>query len=423
LPLSRAFHPFRTVLLIGLGALLTWLVISRSLVAFLATGAPEAALWLSPRDPEALLTLAERRLGLAGPLDASRSHLADAATRDEIRALAETALVGDPLNARALRVLGQVALAAGDRPRAMAYLEKAARHSIHESAVLSWLMRAHYERMEYAAALYYADALLRTRNEAVADVLPLLGRMAETPDAVDALTSLLASNPPWRPGFLRVLPRVVSDARTPLKVLLPLRQTPTPPSLADIREYVGLLVQHRFYEIASYTWLQFLPPEQLSGAGFLFNGGFEHTPSGLPFDWQIHGGTGFTASIVSVPDAPGQRALHVEMGPGRVEFGGVTQVLLLGPGSYRLSAKHRGELAGPRGLVWRLSCLGGASIGQTAMVLGATPQWKELELAFTVPETECRAQQLALALDARMPSEQLVSGSVWYDELQVSRAR
>jgi hypothetical protein len=56
------------------------------------------------------------------------------------------------------------------------------------------------------------------------------------------------------------------------------------------------------------------------------------------------------------------------------------------------------------------------------MVLGTTAQWKEMELAFTVPETECRAQQLGLALDARMPSEQLVSGSVWYDDLQIARA-
>jgi len=96
-------------------------------------------------------------------------------------------------------------------------------------------------------------------------------------------------------------------------------------------------------------------------------------------------------------------------------------VLLLGPGAYRLSARHRGELAGPRGLVWRVACLNGPSIGQGPMALGAAPQWTETGFAFTVPEADCRAQQLRLVLDARMPSEQLVSGSVWYDELRIAR--
>ena len=421
MPLPRAVSLFRIVVLTGVGVLLAWLVGSRSLVAFLAASAPEAALWLAPNDPEALLSLAERRLGTPGPLDASAAQLADPATRERVRGWAETALVGDPLNARALRILGQVALAAGDKARATVYLETAARHSIHESAALSWLMRTHYERKDYASALYYADALLRTRNQAMADVLPLMGRMAETADAVDELTKLLASNPPWRPAFLRVLPRAVADAQTPLKLLLPLRQTATPPALADIRDYIELLVHHRFYELASYTWLQFLPPEQLGGAGFLFNGSFEHAPSGVPFDWQIGGGTGVTASIAARPDGEGARALFVELGPGRVDFGGVAQVLLLGPGAYRLSARHRGELAAPRGLVWRVACLNGPSIGQGPMALGAAPQWTETGFAFTVPEADCRAQQLRLVLDARMPSEQLVSGSVWYDELRIAR--
>jgi hypothetical protein len=55
------------------------------------------------------------------------------------------------------------------------------------------------------------------------------------------------------------------------------------------------------------------------------------------------------------------------------------------------------------------------------MTVGVARPWRTVEVSFTVPGPECRAQQLRLSLDARMASEQLVSGSVWYDELQIDR--
>jgi hypothetical protein len=55
------------------------------------------------------------------------------------------------------------------------------------------------------------------------------------------------------------------------------------------------------------------------------------------------------------------------------------------------------------------------------MMVGATAPWKDFEFSFTVPAAECRAQHLRLELDARMPSEQLVSGSLWYDDLAIER--
>jgi hypothetical protein len=301
-------------------------------------------------------------------------------------------------------------------------MEAAARRSVQDSWAAHWLLKDAYDRKDYAAALRHADVLLRTRTQALQHVLPVLGRMAETPEAVDGLEKLLAANPPWRRAFFSALPRAVTDARTPLRLLLAVRRTPDAPTLADIRDYVRLLMQHRLYDLAYYAWLQFLPAAQLAGAGALFNGSFETVPSGLPFDWSLGGGKGATAEIAERPDRPGRRALLIALGPGRVELSGAEQTLMLAPGAYRLQAVYRGELAGPRGLVWRIACIdGGAPLGQSPMMLGAAPSWTAIEVAFTVPEKGCRAQRLRLSLDARMPSEQLVSGSVWIDEVQISR--
>jgi tetratricopeptide (TPR) repeat protein len=427
--LSTRRQPLRTIAL-GVVALgLVWLVLSTSLVAFLAAVAPQGALWLQPSDPEALTSLVERRLQPAAADDASQragapgeSPESAGPTHEDVRTWAEAALANDPLNARALRNLGRLAHSAGDEARERTFMQAAARRSIHEAWALDRLLRDSYERKDYDAALDYADALLRTNSRVMPRVLPVLGRIAEDPKANDRLDALLARNPPWRAAFLSALPRAVSDARTPLRVLLALREAPSPPTLADIRDYVNVLAEHKLYELAYYTWLQFLPSEQLRVAGYLFNGSFEFPPSGLPFDWVMRGGTGATVDIVRRPDQTGERALLIELGPGRVELGGVDQTLLLPPGRYRFNAKYGGEVVGPRGLVWRVTCAGqGAPIGQSAMMVGLARPWKTVEVSFTVPGPDCRAQQLRLSLDARMPSEQLVSGSVWYDELQIDR--
>jgi hypothetical protein len=57
------------------------------------------------------------------------------------------------------------------------------------------------------------------------------------------------------------------------------------------------------------------------------------------------------------------------------------------------------------------------------MFVGSAPSWTDFDFSFTVPEENCRAQEVRLMLAARSASEQLVSGTVWYDELRFSRAK
>ena len=165
----------------------------------------------------------------------------------------------------------------------------------------------------------------------------------------------------------------------------------------------------------------FIGPEQLRSIGCCSTAA-SRLPVGLPFDWLMKGGAGVTIDILDRPDQEGQHALFIEFSQGRVEFHGVGQLIMLGPGTYRFKGKYKGELVGRRGLIWRVSCAGGgAPLGESPMAAGPAPSWRDVEFTFTVPNANCRAQQLRLDLDARMASEQLVSGSVWQDDLRIQR--
>ena len=221
-----------------------------------------------------------------------------------------------------------------------------------------------------------------------------------------------------------MLPNSISNTNTPLDLLLSLKGSQAPATTAEIRSYLNFLIKRKFYQIAYYTWLQFLPPEQLSKAGFLFNGGFETSPGGLPFDWTIRQGSGVSIDIAAHPDEEAGRALFIEFGHGRVEFHDVTQMIMLAPGSYRLQGQYKGQIIGRRGLIWRIRCVGGKRQlrGEGPMFVGVARKWKNFEAPFTVPNKNCRAQQVKLQFDTRSASEQLVTGTAWYDNLAISRA-
>ena len=219
------------------------------------------------------------------------------------------------------------------------------------------------------------------------------------------------------------MPKSISNANTPLDLLLSLKNSDAPATTREIHGYLNFLIGKKFYEIAYYTWLQFLSPEELGKAGFLYNGGFETKPGGLPFDWTIKQGSGVTLDIAARPGEDDGHALFIEFGHGRVQFRDVTQMTMLAPGNYRLQGQLKGQIISRRGLIWRVKCVDGKRtlLGESPMFVGVARKWEAFEISFSVPAKNCRAQKLSLHFDARSSSEQLVTGTAWYDDLKISR--
>ena len=407
------------------GLALFWLVISHSFVAFLSTVSPEIALRISANDSQSLLRLAASELNVT---DEDKNKTGDsprlAPSRIiELREKVETALINDPLSARAYRILGQIAEIEGSVQKAENFMYRAARRSLNEKIAVDWMMRKGVERKRYRSTVYYADVLLRSTPRITGYVMPILARMAEDPDAKPELKKLLATNPSWRPVFFRQLGASLTDARTPLDLFLSLKDSAAPPTTDELNSYESFLFQHKLYELAYFTWLQFLPSDKLESAGFLFNGDFERKPSGSRFDWQAPSGSNVIVDFASRLETAADHALVIDFGPGRVEFRGVSQSVMLPPGAYALKGSFMGEIRGPRGVQWSARCMDGAALGQSQMILGSFPSWGTFEFPLVVPENGCPAQMLELKLAARSPSEKLVFGSIWFDDLSISRSK
>ncbi len=467
---------WRTIILGAIGAVLIVLVVVHSFGAFLADAAPRAALWVDPDQPEALVNLADLALNTVTLSDSGSTALQsrqsaesanggqdakdnpkgdkknidrafsafEAIGRNEsvsrplapsdasiIRMRANSALMHDPLNASALRVFGQLAEADGDDAEASTFMRVASRISLHESRAAYWLMLRSAHAGDYKAAIYYADILLRSDPQSYLYVVPVLAPITEDKAGASLIKTALADNPPWRENFISSLPKYVKDARTPLDLLLSLRADPVPPTTKEIAPYLNALIAHQYYALAYYTWLQFLPTSDLRHAGLLFNGDFQRPLSGLPFDWQIVPGAGVIVDIVPSAAKSGEQALLVDFQYGRVDYRSVSELVMLAPGTYQFDGQYKGSLVGPRGMKWRIVCVSGTMSGESPMITGTETDWhnsdlqkavwKNFAFTFEIPAANCPAQYVRLDLDARSISERLVSGSIMFSNLQISR--
>lgn len=192
--------PARTILVAILGVLAIWLVVTRSLAAYLSGIDPATALRLQPDHLIALVAVAERLI--------TTEHM------DPARTLLERALRLHPLSPHALRRLGEMVDGSGNGQLASSLMAAAARQSLHESIAVHWTLQKRLQQGRFAEAMRLADALFRTRPDAVDRIAPAFAGLVGDSAAREHLVALLATDPPWRPCFLRTW---VRHSRTPAR--------------------------------------------------------------------------------------------------------------------------------------------------------------------------------------------------------------
>jgi hypothetical protein len=443
-------RPLQALLLAVAGLALAWLSLTKSLPFALASENPDWALALNDGNPDALIGKARQimaplliqRGNQQGKREENRGELINtlkglpaasilgasdepagerAATRNEIRQLSLRALAADPLQSEAYELL---AAAAEDYWHTRAFMEEAARHSRRAANALIWLLNDSFHRGDYAAALDYGDLLLRTHPELSEPVLGLWARAAERPDGFATVAAALAKRPAWRGQYFETLPREMRQTGTPLRLMAALKADGTPPSPKELAPYLEALIRMDQVDTAYNVWLQLTAKGPLGDPGLLTDGNFENAPGSLPFDWRLTPGLNAVAGFVRPPSGGGGRFFHVNFGSGRVKFPELSQTVLLAPGRYRLEGKLQGAANGKRGLRWQLVCAKAPNrvIAQTDMLMGETEQWRIFTFEADVQASpDCVGQVLRLVHDSRSPSEEFISGEVWFGGLRLER--
>ncbi len=390
---------------------LGWQIVANTASYNAATASPETALAWRSNEAAALDELAYREFRKSdGNLDAARSF-------------AESALRANPLDARALAVLGMIAEREGDQARAANLMGLSGARTWRDMTTQAWLLKDEIQNGDFEHALLHVDAILRINPRFLDQTIPVLAAFTIDQQTFNALASFLATNPPWRAQVLGRLSTQLSDPGRLGQLYAALKDSQHPPDATELRPYLDRLIKDGKYAEAYQSWRETLPPEQRTKQSLLYNGDFAFPIDALPFNWLLQPVQGVNIQIVASPGKENGRALQFQFPGTRASFV-VGQLMLLPPGEYRFTGSVRAQdLRTQRGLEWQISCAEAPNnvIARTELVAHTTP-WASFAVGFVVPAQDCRSQWLKLDIASRTASERQIEGQVWYENLWIGEA-
>ena len=357
--------------------------------------------------------------------DAGRPRVAGDEPGGESRAMAAV-LRGNPAEVAALVALAQDQERRGDAAGAARTHEAGSRIAPVEPEALlaSGAFDIREGRLSQGLATL-ERALAQSRRPDLFH--PVLAQLLAMPALQSQWRAIVDRDPPWLAGFIIGTCRRGGD----VSALLPIAMARAASGKAAAPEtgcVIDRLREEGRWEEAHQLWLNTLPAGRLAEVGYVFNGGFEHEPSGIGFDWaptrQPERQAGHAVSFAPAPGASGQRALRVAYNGKRQSAPAVTQYLAVAPGRYALSGRARAStLRSVRGVQWTLRCLGpdGRSTvaGRSPAFMGNEP-WRPFAFEVAIGR-DCPGQQLRLEPVGLHEGTVFLAGEAWFDEMRLTR--
>jgi len=315
--------PLIRIVAVLLGALVLWFVFQTSFAGAYRASNPALALRVAPSDSHALAEVASAAL----------LKIDDPKLRATARTQALAALRRDATNVVALRTLGMLADADGDRAKAHRILTQAEKLSRRDLPTQLWLIEYFSQADDVAQTLRHYNLALSSSTGSREVLLPVLTSAASDPTLAAAIRNLIAKRPSWWSDYVNQLVSAgpVEGAAAVLKGLLDPR---------DVSERTYLAILLNRLSVAFHNdlaWELYVDAKTRGGRklddGLIRNGGFEALDELPPFDWTLQEESDIAATRGPRPDGQGNALF---LSAARDKAGMVaTQLLRLTPGSYR----------------------------------------------------------------------------------------
>jgi hypothetical protein len=364
----------RAIIVVALALLTAVAVIRTAFVAAYASSdlAKAATVWSG--HPSVIFAVGLERVGRTA---AAGQAVGKSIVEPLLAASRKAPLAPEPFLVRGV----QAQLGGNQRLAELAFLE--ARNRDPRSVPAHYFLADHYLKTgQTRHGIDEISALTRLVPQSLGDIAPYLAAYARSPGGAPEVKRMIREHPPLEPLLLNILASDANNERLALFLW-------SGRGGASAREWqerlLNSLVAAGRYEQARAAWRRFSPA--MSRGEETIDPGFSDDAL-PPFGWNFVSGP----AGVAEPDDRGR--LHI-LYYGRDDLVLAGRLLMLKPGSHRLSMRIEGTSPAAKSLAWTIKCLP-SSTEIAAVALATARKGGSLNAAFGVPPSGCEAQRFEL---------------------------
>ncbi len=312
-----------------------------------------------------------------------------------IAAKARLAVAEQPLNPRALRVLGYVAMATNAETKGAALIAVAERQSRRDFGTQLWYIQEAVSKDDVAGALAHYDIALRTSQRGRDLLFPILLNALEDSDVQKGFVPYVKAKPIWLQSFMSY---AIGENSQPVALASLVKQSGGLPVGAVYRTFEFQLLGSLATKGTADQIVEYFSTLRGAKAGVLTSAALDAQTTDArfaPLTWELLVTPEVGAHIRN--DVPnGQTTLQIIAQPGQSAIV-ANKLMFLRPGKYSLKTSHSfSELTARPSLSFEMRCRGdrsGTIIGE--VFANSVSNTTSGSMTFSVG-TDCQAQTLSI---------------------------